>query len=73
MSEPSMNVQKKTSLMDLEYQANRSQNNTFSELTSFILHNKKWWLAPVIVVLLAFGLVVALGGTGAAPFIYALF
>jgi hypothetical protein len=35
--------------------------------------NKKWWLTPIILVLLVVGLLVMLGGTSAAPFIYTLF
>lgn len=44
-----------------------------AEFLDFLLHNKKWWLAPIVVVLLLLGLIAVLGGTGAAPFIYALF
>jgi hypothetical protein len=44
-----------------------------AEFLDFLLHNKKWWLAPIIVVLSFLGLIAVLGGTGAAPFIYALF
>ena len=43
------------------------------EFWDFICHNKKWWLIPILVVVLLVGLLVVLGGTGAAPFIYALF
>jgi hypothetical protein len=43
------------------------------EMVSFLLHNKKWWLLPTIVVLLLVGLFVVLGATGAAPFIYTIF
>jgi hypothetical protein len=43
------------------------------EFFDFLLHNKKWWLTPIIIVLLVFGLLVILAGTGAAPFIYTLF
>lgn len=43
------------------------------EIFAFLGHNKKWWLLPIIVVLLAFGVLVILGSTGAAPFIYTLF
>ena len=43
------------------------------EIFAFLRHNKKWWLLPIIVVLLAFGVLVILGSTGAAPFIYTLF
>ena len=43
------------------------------EYLDFLIHTRKWWLLPIVVLLaLAAGLVV-LAGTGAAPFIYALF
>ena len=44
-----------------------------SEVWTFLTHNKKWWLTPIIVVLHAFGILIALGGTAAAPFIYTRF
>ena len=44
-----------------------------AEFLDFILHNKKWWLTPIIIVLLLLGVVTLLSGTGAAPFIYTLF
>jgi Family of unknown function (DUF5989) len=44
-----------------------------AEFWYFLRHNKKWWLTPVFVLLLLLGLVVILGGSGAAPFIYTLF
>ena len=44
------------------------------ELWGFMKQNKKWWLLPLLVTLLAFGLLIFLcGGTGLAPFIYTLF
>lgn len=43
------------------------------ELVELILHNKKWWLVPVIVVLLVIGLLVVLGSTALAPYLYPLF
>ena len=43
------------------------------EFLDFLRHNKKWWLTPIIVCLLLLGILVILGGTGAAPFIYTLF
>lgn len=39
----------------------------------FLRHNKKLWMAPIIVLLLLFGLLIILGGSAAAPFIYPLF
>jgi uncharacterized protein DUF5989 len=43
------------------------------ELWAFITHNKKWWLTPILLMLLLLGVLIVLGGTGAAPFIYTLF
>jgi len=44
-----------------------------SEFLHFLSTSKKWWLLPILVVLLMFGLLVLLSGTAAAPFIYTLF
>jgi hypothetical protein len=44
-----------------------------SEFWVFLKENKKWWLLPILVVILVLGLLVFLGGSGAAPFVYTLF
>lgn len=44
-----------------------------SEFWDFLKDNKKWWLAPIVISILGLGLLVLLGGTAAAPFIYTLF
>ena len=44
-----------------------------SEFMYFLKHSKKWWLLPIVVVLVVFGVLVFLSGTAAAPFIYTLF
>ena len=43
------------------------------ELVMFIKYNKKWYLIPIVVSILLLGILIALGSTGAAPFIYTLF
>ena len=45
------------------------------EILDLLKHNKKWWLVPILIVLLGVGgiLAFALVAPGAAPFIYALF
>ncbi|MEZ6097465.1 MAG: DUF5989 family protein [Pirellulaceae bacterium] len=43
------------------------------EFWIFVTENKKWWLLPVLLVLGLVGVLVVLGATGAAPFIYTLF
>ncbi len=54
-------------------QAEQQHTGIVREFIDFLRYNKKWWLIPIIVVLLVVGLLVILGGTGAAPFIYTLF
>jgi hypothetical protein len=45
-----------------------------ADLWAFLRERKKWWLLPVISVVLLLGIVLVFGGTSAlAPFIYALF
>jgi hypothetical protein len=44
------------------------------DLWDFLRIRKKFWLLPVILVLLLFGvLIVVAGGTAVAPFIYTIF
>jgi hypothetical protein len=49
------------------------QTGLLSEFLRFLKHNKKFWLIPLLLVLLVLGLLIILGGTAAAPFIYTLF
>jgi hypothetical protein len=56
-----------------EQASGEKQESLGSEIIRMLRHNKKWWLIPIVVVLLAFGLLLILGSTGAAPFIYTLF
>ncbi|MHB1687292.1 MAG: DUF5989 family protein [Ignavibacteriaceae bacterium] len=45
-----------------------------SELWQFLRVRKKWWLAPIFVLLLLLGaLIVLTQGSALAPFIYAIF
>lgn len=45
-----------------------------SDLWRFMKERKKFWLAPVIIVLLLIGVFLVFGGSSAiAPFIYSLF
>ncbi len=43
------------------------------EFWDFLKSNKKWWLSPIVAVLLLVGLLVLLSGSAVAPFIYTLF
>ena len=45
----------------------------FREFLEFLMTNKKWWLGPIILVMLGLGGLLLLTSTAAAPFIYTLF
>ncbi|MHC4266683.1 MAG: DUF5989 family protein [Planctomycetota bacterium] len=53
--------------------AQQGRTGIISEFWEFLKHNKKWWLLPILITLLLLGLIVLLGGTALAPFIYPLF
>ena len=53
---------------------NQSGNSPLiKEFLDFLMHSKKWWMLPILIIMLLFGILIILGGTGAAPFIYTLF
>jgi hypothetical protein len=43
------------------------------EIWEFLWSSKKWWLAPVVAVLLAMSVLMLLSASAAAPFIYTFF
>ena len=56
-----------------EEASQQGSGNIASEFWQFLSQSKKWWLLPIVVVILLFGILVFLSGTAAAPFIYTLF
>ncbi len=58
---------------DVRELAKADRTSLPSEFWDFLKHNKKWWLAPILIVVLLLGALVFLSGSGAAPFIYTLF
>ena len=60
---------------DFARQADEKGPGFFRELVGFLLHNKKWWLIPILLVLVLMGLVVLVAAPGSplAPLIYTLF
>ena len=53
-------------------EAEQHQPGLLAEFLDFLLHNKKWWLTPIILTLLLIGVLVVLSGTAVASFIYTL-
>lgn len=46
----------------------------FKELWEFLITRKKWWLLPIIIMLMILGLLIVFTeGSAVAPFIYTLF
>ncbi len=50
-----------------------SRPSLASEFFAFLKHNKKWWLLPILAVLIFLGILIYAGGGAAAPFIYTIF
>ena len=53
--------------------AEQTPPSLVGEFLDFLRHNKKWWLTPSLLALIALGALVVLSSGAAAPFIYTLF
>ncbi len=58
---------------ELALEARKKRTGLLGETWQFLRNNKKWWLWPVVLILVGVGLLVLLGSGAAAPFIYTLF
>jgi hypothetical protein len=56
-----------------EKAATQGDQRLFIEYLRFLSHSKKYWMIPIIAVLLLIGLLVMLGGSVAGAFIYPIF
>jgi hypothetical protein len=73
MQDDSANGNPSDARKEFEEEARSERIGLVAEFIEFLAHNKKWWLLPIIAILLLTALLVFIGGTGAAPFIYTLF
>jgi hypothetical protein len=53
--------------------AESSRKSLLQEFLYYLRLYKRWSIVPILLVLALFGAFLSLGGSGAAPFIYALF
>jgi hypothetical protein len=53
--------------------AQDEERGLVAEFVMFMAENKMWWLTPILVVFGLLGVLLVLGATGVAPFIYTLF
>ncbi|MDW8282918.1 MAG: DUF5989 family protein [Myxococcales bacterium] len=58
---------------DFARQADAPRPGFVAELWTFLCQEKRWWLTPIVVLLVLLGVLVLLSGTAMAPFIYTLF
>lgn len=58
---------------EFEKASQEKQGNLLTEFLGFLKQNRKFWLLPLIFVLLALSALLILSSTAAAPFIYTLF
>jgi hypothetical protein len=56
-----------------ERMSRRAAPGVWRELFALLRENRKWWLIPAVLVLMAAGALLLLAGSGAAPLIYTLF
>jgi hypothetical protein len=79
MTEPGRHENENESAPTSEYadafarEAEKGERGTVGELWDFIRYNKKWWLTPIVAALLLVGVLIVLGSSAVAPFIYTLF
>lgn len=54
-------------------QGKQKRSSFVSEFLYLLKTNRKWWMLPLILLLLAFGVLMVLSSSGIAPFIYTVF
>ena len=72
MSDESPNANEPQEATEFEQEAQEGRISIVGEFWEFLKYNKKWWLLPILVVLLLMGLIVVLSVTGLGPLIYSL-
>lgn len=58
---------------EIARQASERRRGVLAELASMFWRHKKWWLAPIVILLVLVGALVVLGGGPLGPFLYPLF
>ncbi len=58
---------------DFENAASESQRSLVSEFFGFLRHSRKFWLMPLIIVMLLFASLLILSSTPIGPWIYTMF
>ena len=56
-----------------ERMAKAGRTNVVTEFFGYLRESKKWWMLPILIVMLGLGVLVLLTNSPVAPFIYTLF
>lgn len=59
--------------VDFAREATQRRASFIGEFWEFARHTKRWWMIPIIVILLGLGLLVVVTSSGAGSLIYPLF
>jgi hypothetical protein len=74
MSEAENRESLKSDPMEMPIPPAVQSSSVFSEFWLFLKEEKKWWLAPLVVVLLGLSVMIVFAeGSAIAPFIYSIF
>ena len=60
-------------MSDKKFEELEGKSSLLRDIWGLIATTKKYWLIPLILILLGLGFLIWAGGTAAAPFIYTLF
>jgi hypothetical protein len=58
---------------EFEKAGSETKASLVGDLLAFVGQNKKWWLLPIVTVMLTLAALAIFAGSAAAPFIYTLF
>ena len=58
---------------DFQTRAKARRTSFLGEFWGFLRNNKKWWMLPMLGIILLLGVLVLVSGSPVAPFIYTLF
>ena len=72
-TDPTDSTPAKASADEFRRQAAAPPPSWLAEFTEFLRTNRKWWLAPIVIVLLLLSGLILLTQTAVGPFIYILF
>ncbi len=72
-TQPELDASNDGLVEEFKKESQSRQPSILLEFVDFLIHNKKWWLTPIVLILLFLSLFVVMTNTALGPFIYVLF